>query len=122
VPPSDSYSPELAEKLKEFAGGIDPDGREASFDYCFNYFQTFLDSGNISELATRANLQISCLQLGFFLASWGMYRGSTDVFQKSVRYLAPVVRVIAACAPQEFRKSGARCRNIKAWDDSRGAD
>jgi hypothetical protein len=26
------------------------------------------------------------------------------------------------CAPQEFRKSGARCRNIKAWDDSRGAD
>jgi hypothetical protein len=76
----------------------------------------------ISELATPANLQISCLQLGFFLASWGMYRGSTDVFQKSVRYLAPVVRVIAACAPQEFRKSGARCRNIKAWDDSRGAD
>jgi hypothetical protein len=83
------------ENLKEFAIGMDPSGREASFDYCFNYFQGFRDSGNISELANPTNLQVSCLQLGFFLASWGMYRGSAELLQKSARYLIPVIKVIA---------------------------
>ena len=36
-----------------------------------------------------------CLQLGFFLASWGMYRGSTVLLQRSVRHLAPVIEAIA---------------------------
>ena len=38
---------------------------------------------------------MSCLQLGFFLASWGMMRGSADLLQRSVRELLPVVEVIA---------------------------
>lgn len=72
------------------------DERYASFDYCFNYFQSFRDAKNISLLASPANLQLSCLQLGFYLASWGMYRGSAELLQKSARYLVPVVEVIAS--------------------------
>ena len=71
------------------------DERYASFDYCFNYFQSFREAKNISLLASPANVQLSCLQLGFYLASWGMYRGSADLLQKSARCLVPVVEVIA---------------------------
>jgi hypothetical protein len=92
----------LEANLQKFLGGdtANPDGRDpeernASFDYCFNYFQSFRDSGDIPALANPENLQVSCLQLGFYLASWGMLRGSTDLLQKSAMYLIPVVRAIA---------------------------
>ena len=72
------------------------DERYASFDYCFNYFQSFRDTRNIPQLASLQNMQLSCLQLGFYLASWGMYRGSAELLQKSARYLVPVVEFIAS--------------------------
>ena len=53
--------------------GRDPTGRYASFDYCFNYFQSFRTYP--AELTSPGNLELSCLQLGFYLASWGMLRG-----------------------------------------------
>jgi hypothetical protein len=60
--------------------------RNASFDYCFNYFQT----KNITK-----DIEKSCLVLGFYLASWGMYRGSSFMLQKSVKQLEKTVRYIA---------------------------
>lgn len=48
--------------------GLLADARYASFDYCFNYFQSF--RGRASELISEENLEHSCLQLGFYLASW----------------------------------------------------
>jgi hypothetical protein len=71
------------------------DERYASFDYCFNYFQSFWETKNVALLASPDNVQISCLQLGFYLASWGMYRGSADLLQKSARALVPVIEFIA---------------------------
>ena len=76
-------------------GGRKPDERYTSFDYCFNYFQSFREAGKVSELANPTNLQASCLQLGFFLASWGMYRGSADLLEKSSRYLVPAIGIVA---------------------------
>jgi hypothetical protein len=76
--------------------GHKPNARYTSFDYCFNYFQSFRESGDIGSLASPANLQISCLQLGFYLASWGMLRGSTELLQKSARHLIPVIGAIAS--------------------------
>jgi len=76
--------------------GRKPDARYASFDYCFNYFQSFREAGDIVALAKPENIQLSCLQLGFYLASWGMLRGSAELLQKSARHLAPVIEVIAA--------------------------
>jgi hypothetical protein len=75
--------------------GTNPDGRYASFDYCFNYFQSFREQGHIGEIVAPANMQQSCLQLGFYLASWGMLRGSTLLLWRSVRFLGGVVRAIA---------------------------
>lgn len=78
------------------APGRSPDARYASFDYCFNYFQTFRESGNVSALADAENLHVSCLQLGFYLASWEMLRRSAALLQKSIRCFIPVIEIIAA--------------------------
>jgi hypothetical protein len=73
--------------------------RDASFDYCFNYFQSFRDDDRVFALCDAENLERSCLTLGFYLASWGMYRGSTQLLQRSARHLAAIVDVIAHSEP-----------------------
>ncbi len=75
--------------------GRKPDARYASFDYCFNYFQSFRDAGESAFLARPDHIQLSCLHLGFYLASWGMLRGSAELLKKSARHLTPIVKVIA---------------------------
>jgi hypothetical protein len=85
----------LEANLKSFLEGRKPNERDASFDYCFNYFQSFRESEKICALASSSNIEVSCLQLGFYLASWGMFRGNTKLLQKSARYLIPVIEAIA---------------------------
>lgn len=36
-------------------------------------------------------MEVSCLHLGFYLASWGMLRGSSDLLQRSARHLVPLM-------------------------------
>lgn len=76
--------------------GREPDARYASFDYCFNYFQSFREANNIRAIADPKNIQLSCLNLGFYLASWGMFRGSAELLKKSARHLRAAVELIAA--------------------------
>ena len=78
-----------------------PTDRYASFDYCFNYFRSFHSRGETAMLASPAHLQESCLQVGFYLASWGMFRGGTVLLDRSLRYLVPVVQAIGD-APDEI--------------------
>lgn len=80
--------------------------RYASFDYCFNYFQSFQDEGRTPALTEAGQLQTSCLQLGFYLASWGMFRGKAALLQHSVKSLAPAIRVVAA-APEAVWRADA---------------
>lgn len=75
--------------------GRTPNARYASFDYCFNYFQSFREAGNIEAIAEANNIQTTCLHLGFYLASWGMFRGSADLLQRSARHLVPAIELIA---------------------------
>ena len=77
------------------AGGLKPDERYASFDYCYNYFRSFREQERVQELASPENIQVSCLHLGFYLASWGMLRGSSLLLQKSARYYRPVIQSVA---------------------------
>lgn len=79
---------------------LTPTERYASFDYCFNYFQEQRETHALGDSADDGSRQISCLQLGFYLASWGMLRGSTALLRKSVRYLMPVIDVIWSCPPE----------------------
>src|SRR5262245_57900339 len=77
--------------IKRYLGDRNPTARYTSFDYCFNYFQSFQERAEVAAIVADDNRQLSCLQLGFYLASWGMLRGSTDLLQRSVKHLVPLV-------------------------------
>lgn len=49
----------------------DPNHRYKSWEHCYSYFTE-----------NQPNIEIACLHLAFFLASWGMYRGSSFLLQK----------------------------------------
>jgi hypothetical protein len=91
----------IEQNLKQFAAGLGKNrGRQAaeryaSFDYCFNYFQTFREEDRIEKLADPSHIELSSLQLGFYLASWGMLRGSSFLLEKSVRFYQPLIHGIA---------------------------
>lgn len=89
-------SVDIHENLAVFLRRRSPDARYASFDYCFNYFQQARDAAETAELANDERLVLSCLHLGFYLASWGMLRGAGGLHRRSVHALAPVVRAIAS--------------------------
>ncbi|AKB61955.1 MAG: hypothetical protein AAGU10_02015 [Methanosarcina mazei] len=50
--------------------------RYAAYDYCYNYFGDFYVNNRTKDIASSENMSTSCLQLGLFLATWGMYRNS----------------------------------------------
>ena len=87
---------DIERNIKKYRRGVNPTERYASFDYCFNYFQAFRERDCISEVSDLKNIQESCLQLGFYLASWGMMRGSTVLIRKSAKYLQPLIELIAS--------------------------
>lgn len=85
----------ITDNINKYMEGREPDKRYASFDYCFNYFQEFKERDNTREMAFPENIQQSCLQLGFFLASWGMFRGKAFLLQKSAKHFKGLVTAIS---------------------------
>lgn len=90
-----AMAPDIKGNLDAFLCRRSPAARYASFDYCFNYFQDARDAEENAGLAGGDRLELSCLHLGFYLASWGMMRGSSGLHDRSLHGLAPVVQVIA---------------------------
>jgi hypothetical protein len=90
---------DIEANLKAYLGRREPRARYTSFDYCFNYFQSHREQGRLLDLLRGDALQLSCLHLGFYLASWGMLRGSSKLLQRSVRNFIPLVEVIANSSP-----------------------
>jgi hypothetical protein len=86
---------DIANNIDRYFRERNPVERASSFDYCFNYFQGFRTSDQIEALASPRYIEISCLQLGYYLASWGMLRGSTLLHTKSYRFFMPVIQAIA---------------------------
>ena len=97
----------------------DPTARYASFDYCFNYFQAHREQARLAALVAGPGVQVSCLHLGFYLASWGMLRGSSILLRRSAKHFVPVVEVIVD-APEAVweidadRYSDDGCRELLA--------
>ena len=83
--------------LRDYLADRKPTARYTSFDYCFNHFQSHRD--HPAGLASPSGMELSCLHLGFYLASWGMLRGSTSLLRRSARHYAPVIKVIASASP-----------------------
>ncbi|HMJ07813.1 MAG TPA: hypothetical protein VK468_02340 [Pyrinomonadaceae bacterium] len=73
--------------IEAFKSKSGPNERYASFDYCYNYFSS---TENITK-----DIEKSCLMLGFYLASWGMFRGSSFLLQRSVKGFDTTVRYIS---------------------------
>jgi hypothetical protein len=92
---------DIEKNLRTYLGDRKPTSRYASFDYCFNYFQSHREEGRLDQLAQGEGQQLSCLHLGFYLASWGMLRGSSELLQRSVRAYVPVVEALIS-APAEL--------------------
>lgn len=105
---------DIEANLKAYIGDRTPDARYTSFDYCFNYFRSFREQKRTASIAAPESMQISCLQLGFYLASWGMFRGSSTLLLKSARHYEPVIEVIAA-APAEAWDLDAHCYTADTW-------
>lgn len=85
--------------INRYMDDREPNERYSSFDYCYNYFYDFYKQDKIEELSSDRNLQISCLQLGFYLASWGMLRPSSFLIDKSVKHYTELIEKISLMEP-----------------------
>ena len=66
----------------------DRHGRYMSWMHCY---KAFSENRNMTDEQTVDYL---ALQLAFYLASWGMYRGSAFLLQKDYKVHIPIVRII----------------------------
>lgn len=60
--------------------------RYTSFDYCYNYFHPTNNS--------KQDIEKSCLVLGFYLASWGMFRGSSFLLNHNAKHFQQTIEYI----------------------------
>lgn len=93
-----SHAVDIEAAVDRYLRDRDANARYASFDYCFNHFQQHRTAA--AAWGEPTGMEVSCLQLGFYLASWGMLRGSTDLLQHSARHLVPLIEMIAAAPPE----------------------
>lgn len=71
--------------------------RFRSWEHCYEFYRKLLDRDSYTD----EDIDHACLHLGFYLASWGMYRGSTFLLQKDYRVHEGVVRELLEV---EYRK------------------
>ena len=79
---------------------LDPNGRHRSWEHCYKSFHD-------ARLQASPNYDYLSLQLAFYLASWGMYRGSSFLLQKDYRIHIPIVLEILK--PEYDHLSGIEC-------------
>lgn len=60
-------------------------------------------------------MQLSCLHLGFYLANWGMLRGSSILLRRSIKHYTPLVEAIVS-SPNEIWSIDANCYTTDAFD------
>ncbi len=69
--------------IRNFIEKSEATHRYSSFDYCYNYFKTTVD--------LNKDIEKSCYVLGFYLASWGMFRGSSFILQKNAKHFQKLI-------------------------------
>ena len=73
--------------VKEYIAKCNKNHRYLSWEHCYEAF------GNPNN-----SIDYLALHLAFYLASWGMYRGSTELLQKDYKIHIPVVEYIKPLA------------------------
>ena len=85
-------------------------GRSRSWEHCYRVFRD-------ARTALSPDYDYLSLHLAFYLASWGMYRGSCFILQKDYKVHTPIVEEILK--PEYDCLFGLACadlRNSAVWD------
>ena len=93
-------------------------GRSRSWEHCYRVFRD-------ARTDPSPDYDYLSLHLAFYLASWGMYRGSSFLLQKDYKVLSPVVEEILkseydclfGLACTDLRNSDVRAQLAKLYDD-----
>jgi hypothetical protein len=93
----------IHDKIRAFLDTMGEHHRYRSWEHCFGYFRRHTPE------AIAADLDQAALQLGFYLASWGMYRGSSFLLQYTYTIHRGVIELLLARAfsPLWEREFGA---------------
>lgn len=85
---------DIEARIQSYFGELERDAqhRYRSWEHCYRFFQQATPAG----LAKRRHE--AALQLGFYLASWGMYRGGSFLLQRD--YTVHLGAVDCLCDPQ----------------------
>lgn len=96
----------------------DENGRSRSWEHCYRVFRD-------ARTDPSPDYDYLSLHLAFYLASWGMYRGSSFLLQKDYKVLVPVVEKVlkpeydclfgVACT--DLRNDDIRAQLKKLYDD-----
>ena len=71
----------------------DPANRGRSWDQCYTFFEWYRRQDQADR---QANQELACLHLGFYLASWGMFRGSGSLLQKDYTIYEGIIEILLA--------------------------
>ena len=85
-------------------------GRSRSWEHCYRVFRD-------ARTDPSPDYDYLSLHLAFYLASWGMYRGSSFLLQKDYKVLAPIVEKVLK--PEYDCLFGLACtdvRNSDVWE------
>jgi hypothetical protein len=83
---------DLHQRIAAFHGRTvaDPHHRYRSWEHCYRFFSSRTREAILADKETAA------LQLGFYLASWGMYRGSSFLLWRTYTIHEPVIQRLAS--------------------------
>lgn len=85
----------------------DENGRSRSWEHCYRVFRD-------ARTDPSPDYDYLSLHLAFYLASWGMYRGSCFLLQKDYKVLSPVVEKILK--PEYDCLFGVACTDVRNDD------
>ncbi len=82
-------------------------GRSRSWEHCYRVFRD-------ARTAPSPDYDYLSLHLAFYLASWGMYRGSSFLLQKDYKVLSPIVEKVLK--PEYDCLFGLACADLREPD------
>ena len=85
----------------------DENGRSRSWEHCYRVFRD-------ARTDPSPDCDYLSLHLAFYLASWGMYRGSSFLLQKDYKVLSPIVEEILK--PEYDCLFGVACADLRNND------
>jgi len=101
----------MHEKISAYFGeiAVDPHHRYRSWEHCYGFLREARPSGLAAEQLNGA------LQLGIYLASWGMYRGSTFLLQRAYTVHVGARKDLATSVPNRAWDNGIPLLRNAKW-------